>query len=181
MAKREVEGEEYRDISSPNRSVTAKNRVLCEPEWNFEIGSSIINSMQSDFKKIEEKIDKLASATTRGFEKVDKRFGSIDKRFAGIDKKFSGIDERFDGIDRRFDGMDKKFEGKFDDLAAMIQRGFEETASKTELGEVKSELGEVKVRLDRVENILLRDRTNRIERIEDKLLQVEVLLGQRFK
>ncbi|OGZ12377.1 MAG: hypothetical protein A3D67_00120 [Candidatus Lloydbacteria bacterium RIFCSPHIGHO2_02_FULL_51_22] len=38
MAKREVEGEEYRDISSPNRSVTAKNRVLCEPEWNFEIG-----------------------------------------------------------------------------------------------------------------------------------------------
>ncbi|OGZ11578.1 MAG: hypothetical protein A3D67_00230 [Candidatus Lloydbacteria bacterium RIFCSPHIGHO2_02_FULL_51_22] len=41
MAKREVEGEEYRDISSPNRSVTAKNRVLCEPEWNFEIGSSM--------------------------------------------------------------------------------------------------------------------------------------------
>ena len=40
MAKREVEGEEYRDISSPNRSVTAKNRVLCEPEWNFEIGST---------------------------------------------------------------------------------------------------------------------------------------------
>ena len=130
--------------------------------------------MQSDFKKIEEKIDKLASATTRGFEKVDKKFGSIDKRFAGIDK-------RFDGIDKKFDGMDKKFEGKFDDLAAMIQRGFEETASKIELGEVKSELGEVKIRLDRIENILLRDNTNRIERIEDKLLQVEVLLGQRFK
>src|SRR3989344_5071205 len=40
MAKREGEGEEYRDISSPNRSVTAKNRVLCEPEWNFAIGLS---------------------------------------------------------------------------------------------------------------------------------------------
>src|SRR3989344_272518 len=42
MAKREVEGEEYRDMLSPNRSVTAKNRVLCEPEWNFEIDSSDI-------------------------------------------------------------------------------------------------------------------------------------------
>jgi len=42
MAKREVEGEEYGDMLSPNRSVTAKNRVLCEPEWNFEIGSSMI-------------------------------------------------------------------------------------------------------------------------------------------
>ena len=40
--KREVEGEEYQDISSPNRSVTAKNRVLCEPEWNFEIGSKLV-------------------------------------------------------------------------------------------------------------------------------------------
>ena len=40
MANRGEEGEEYGDIWSPNRSVIAKNRVLCEPEWNFEIGST---------------------------------------------------------------------------------------------------------------------------------------------
>ena len=106
--------------------------------------------MGKDFGKIEEKIDKLASATTRGFEKVDKKFEKVDK----------------------------KFEEKIDTLAIMVQRGFEETATKVELNAVETRLG---MRLDRIENILLRDHNNRIERIEDKLMQVEVLLGQRFK
>lgn len=89
--------------------------------------------MKKDFeKRFEQKIDALATATTKGF----------------------------------------------DSMAIMVQHGFEETVSKTEL---KTELGEVKIRLDRIENILLRDHNNRIERIEDKLMRVEVILGQRLK
>ena len=84
-------------------------------------------------------------------------------------KKLDAIDKRFDDVDARFDDVD----AKFDDLAAMTARGFEETATK-------SELGEVRTRLDRIENILLRDHNNRIERLEDKLLQVEVILGKKL-
>jgi len=61
-----------------------------------------------------------------------------------------------------------------DDLVAATASGFQETATKTELGEVNT-------RLDRIEHVLLRDHNNRIERIEDKLMQTEVILGQRFK
>ena len=80
-----------------------------------------------------------------------------------------------------FKAVDKKIDG----LAAMVNRGFEETATKAELEDVrvelKGEMSEVKMRLDRIENILLRDHNNRIERLEDKLLQVEVILGRRLK
>lgn len=45
----------------------------------------------------------------------------------------------------------KKIETTLDDLAIMVQKGFAETATKAELGEVKTELGEVNKWLDRIE------------------------------
>src|SRR3989338_6863257 len=114
--------------------------------------------MPKDFeKRIEEKINKLAEITAAGIKAVDEK----------IDGLAASVDEKIDG------------------LAAMVSRGFEETATKAELEDVrvelKGEMSEVKMRLDRIENILLRDHNNRIERLEDKLLQVEVILGRRLK
>ncbi|MBI3075207.1 MAG: hypothetical protein HYY92_03295 [Parcubacteria group bacterium] len=113
-------------------------------------------------------------------EKVIKKLDAIDKKFDAVDARFDSIDARFDSVDAKFDAVD----ARFDELAAMTARGFEETATKSELEEVrlelKGEIGEVKMRLDRMENILLRDHDNRIERLEDKLLQVEVILGKKL-
>ncbi len=94
-----------------------------------------------------------------------------------IKKKQIGFEEK---IDRLAAATEKGFEN----MAIMVQRGFEETASKSDLEavrlELKSGIGEVKIRLDRIENILLRDHNNRIERLEDKLMQVEVILGKKL-
>ncbi len=84
----------------------------------------------------------------------------------------------FKAVDKKINDLAASVDERFDDLAAMTARGFEETATKTELHAVEARLD---IRLDRIENILLRDHNNRIERLEDKLLQVEVILGQRLK
>ncbi|MEK7208361.1 MAG: hypothetical protein AAB699_02305 [Patescibacteria group bacterium] len=52
----------------------------------------------------------------------------------------------FEGVDKRFDGVDKRFDA------------------------VDKRLDGVDVRLDRIENLLLRDHLNRIERLEDTVL-----------
>lgn len=45
-------------------------------------------------KKIDDKIDALAMATAKGFEKVDERFDEIDKRFDRVEKKIDELDTR---------------------------------------------------------------------------------------
>ncbi|MBI3020322.1 MAG: hypothetical protein HYY60_03300 [Parcubacteria group bacterium] len=105
-------------------------------------------------KSFEEKVIKKLDAIDKKFDAVDARFDSIDARFDSVDAKFDAVDAKFDAVDAKFDAVD----ARFDELAAMTARGFEETATKSELEEVrlelKGEIGEVKMRLDRMENIL---------------------------
>lgn len=69
-----------------------------------------------------------------------------------------------------------------DDLARMVQKGFEHTASKDEIGdmrhETKAEFSDIRKRLDRIENILIRGHENRIERLEDKVRVMEVAFSR---
>ena len=52
-----------------------------------------------------------------------------------------------------------------------------------QIGEVKSEMKKgfecVDKRLDRIENLILRDHIQRIERLEDTVLQLKVKVGMR--
>ena len=70
-----------------------------------------------------------------------------------------------------------------DDLAAMVKRGFDDTAKETVVDkrfyEVDKRFDEVDKRFDRIENILLRDHLNRIERLEDTVLRLKVKAGMR--
>ena len=70
------------------------------------------------------------------FSKIDDRFIKMDDRFAKMDKRFERIDERFEKMDERFEKMDDRFEK----LAIMINKGFELTATKEELMEVKNQM-----------------------------------------
>jgi|SRR3989339_437034 len=81
----------------------------------------------------------------------------VQKGFVGIDKRFDGVDKRFDGIDTRLDGIDERLDG------------------------IDGRLDKIEGRLDGIENILLRNHNNRIERLEDKILQVQVILGKTLK
>ena len=80
-----------------------------------------------------------------------------------------------------------------DELARMMNASFEDIKQNLggkidnvahELHEFKIETGEsfdkVDERLEHIENIMIRDDRKRIERIEDKLLKVEVILGKRL-
>ncbi len=71
-----------------------------------------------------------------------------------------------------------------EDLAHMVARGFEEihgqikgTATKEDLARVEQKLetrlDNVEVSLDRVENLILTDYRNRLERLEDKVHLLE--------
>ena len=67
------------------------------------------------------------------------------------------VQKGFVAIDKRFDGVDKRFDG------------------------VDKRFDKVEERLDRIENILINEHNSRIERLEDKMLQVQVLLKTNFK
>jgi hypothetical protein len=54
-------------------------------------------------------------------------------------------------------------------LAEMVAHGFSETAKKADISAVRQRLEEFATRLDRIENLLLRDHLNRIERLEDSV------------
>lgn len=58
----------------------------------------------------------------------------------------------FKGVDKRFEGVDKRFE----EIEEKMQKGF-----------------------DRIENLLLLDQMQRIERLEDAVLQLKVKVGMR--
>ena len=68
-----------------------------------------------------------------------------------------------------------------EDLARMTAEGFEGVESKMKKGfdEVDKRFNEVDKRFDRIENILLRDHLNRIERLEDTVLRLKVKAGIR--
>lgn len=73
--------------------------------------------------------------------------------------------------------------GTIEDLALITQRGFEGLEQRMR-EEFKQELKETEKRLteklddrcDRIEFILLRDQSNRLERLEDKMRRVETAL-----
>ncbi|MDP3764462.1 MAG: hypothetical protein Q8Q95_02470 [bacterium] len=50
-----------------------------------------------------------------------------------------------------------------EDLARMVAKGFEETATKKDLGDLRLEMNR---RFDKVENIILIDHKRRIEKLE---------------
>lgn len=74
-----------------------------------------------------------------------------------------------------------------EDLAVMVKRGFDETATEALVNKRFEAVDEridgletgVNKRLDRIENLLLRDHLNRIERLEDTVLRLKVKAGIR--
>jgi hypothetical protein len=73
-----------------------------------------------------------------------------------------------------------------DQLAGMMLNGFEDLKTTfnakidTFKAETKENFKDVHEQLDRIENVLIRDDRKRLERLEDKLLKVEVILGQKL-
>jgi len=70
--------------------------------------------------------------------------------------------------------MKPKKQLTLEDLAAMIQRGFHETAKQVE---VNRRFGLIEDRLDRIEKLVLADHRHRIERLEDELKDLKSLLA----
>ena len=75
-----------------------------------------------------------------------------------------------------------------EDLARMTAKWFDGVQGQIggvqgQIGEVKSEMKKgferVDKRLDRIENLILRDHIQRIERLEDTVLQLKVKVGMR--
>ncbi|HEY4511418.1 MAG TPA: hypothetical protein VJH55_01110 [Candidatus Paceibacterota bacterium] len=66
----------------------------------------------------------------------------------------------------------KSVENMIEDLAVMTQNGFNELN-----GEMNKQFEEVNIRLDRIENLILTDHRNRLERLEDRMRIVETVRG----
>ncbi len=60
-----------------------------------------------------------------------------------------------------------------DDLAIMVQKGFEETAKKAD---IDKRFDEVDKRFDRIENILLKQHSDRIEKLELEMMRLKEAL-----
>jgi hypothetical protein len=68
-----------------------------------------------------------------------------------------------------------------DKLARMVKEGFDQTAWKADMArgfaDVNTRLDGVGTRLDRIENLLLQDHLNRIERLEDSVRVLKTKTG----
>ncbi len=64
-----------------------------------------------------------------------------------------------------------------EDLAIITANGFKGVDKRFD--EVDKRFDEVDKRFDRIENLLLRDHVQRIERLEDTVLQLKVKVGMR--
>jgi len=75
----------------------------------------------------------------------------------------------------------KKKEITIDELAMMVQRGFNETAKKSEMDQrfngVDRRLDKVEKRLDRIEKLILSDHKERIERLEIQVKELKDLIA----
>ena len=61
-----------------------------------------------------------------------------------------------------------------DDLAGMVQKGFEETAKRSEVNE---RFDKVEDRLESIEKLILADHKRRIEKLEDEVKELRELLA----
>lgn len=60
-----------------------------------------------------------------------------------------------------------------DDLAVMVQKGFEETSKKLDMD---TNFKIVNDRLDKIENILIKQQNEKIERLEERMHRIEEAL-----
>jgi len=68
----------------------------------------------------------------------------------------------------------KKKNTTIDDLAVMVQKGFEETATKSELRSLETKMDK---RFDKIEKIILADYGDRIEKLELEVKELKDLLA----
>lgn len=68
----------------------------------------------------------------------------------------------------------KEKEITIEDLARMVQKGFEETAKR---GEVNKRFDKVEDRLERIEKLILADHKQRIEKLEAEVKELKELLA----
>ena len=61
-----------------------------------------------------------------------------------------------------------------DDLAVMVKKGFDETAKKIEM---EAGFKTVNDRLDKIENILIKQQNDKIERLEERMQKIEEALA----
>jgi len=68
-----------------------------------------------------------------------------------------------------------------DDLAGMVQKGFEETAKKDEVDSqfsgVNERFDKIEDRLESIEKLILADHKRRIEKLEDEVKELRELLA----
>ncbi|MFZ3054942.1 MAG: hypothetical protein WA091_03105 [Minisyncoccales bacterium] len=75
----------------------------------------------------------------------------------------------------------KKKDVTIDDLAMMVQKGFIETAKKSEMdqrfNDVDERLDKMDKRFDRIENLILADHKERIEKLEMQVKELRDLIA----
>ena len=64
-----------------------------------------------------------------------------------------------------------------DQLAVMIKRGFDDTAKKKDLDEVKFQVGHIEERLENIEKLLLKQHSFQIQNHEKRLKRIESLMA----
>jgi len=60
-----------------------------------------------------------------------------------------------------------------ENLAMMIKKGFDDTATKSQVGGLEKRLDKIDARLVKIENIILRHHESQIESLEKRILRLE--------
>lgn len=84
------------------------------------------------------------------------------------------IDELAGMMNRSFDNLEKKIDAVKDELHNEVLPRLDKVENR--LDRVENRLDTIDEKLDRIEDVMIRDDRKRIERLEDKMLQVQVIL-----
>jgi len=120
--------------------------------------------IKDGFNKTNASIDKLSKKTEASIAKTNASINELSKKTeASIAKTNASINE----LSKKTEASIAKTNASIENLAAMTLKGFER---------VDDRLNKMDGRLDHIENLLIRDNINRIERLEDRMAVVETSL-----
>ena len=122
-----------------DRSVSRMEGLLCEIYKNMgridkltneavdhmKLMNTTVNQMgalSDQFKRQEQKIDKL----DQKIDKLDQKFDKLDPKFDKLDQKIDKLDQKFDKFDQKLYQFDQKLDQKFDNLGKKFDIKFHE-------------------------------------------------------
>ena len=129
---------------------------------------------KNEKKNISLPTNELAQEMRVGFLKTEKSFAGVSKKFDSVNARFDSVHTKMDAGFKEVHGAIVKTNKSIENLAIATKKEFDSVHTKMDSG--FKEVGE---RLDKIENLIIRDHSNRLDKLEDSILIIRTALEKK--